>query len=122
MADTLYKIFTGMNIPPTFEDYQELAMRTASQKEHMTELMVSVMGLATEAGEAVDTIKKHVEQGHDLNVDNLIEEAGDVLWYVARLCRALDVDMGAVAVRNIEKLKRRYPDGFSTEASVNRVV
>jgi len=50
-----------------------------------------------------------------------VKELGDCLWYVAAMATALDVDLGEVGARNIEKLRRRYPDGFSAERSLNRV-
>ena len=78
------------------------------------------MGLNGEAGECIDILKKHFYQGHDLDVDKLIDELGDVLWYIAEACTGIGVTMEEVAKRNIEKLKKRYPNGFETERSINR--
>ena len=50
----------------------------------------------------------------------LIKELGDVAWYLAETAFALDVELEEVLMRNIEKLKKRYPEGFSTEKSINR--
>jgi NTP pyrophosphatase (non-canonical NTP hydrolase) len=71
-------------------------------------------------GEIADTIKKVYFHGHDLDRDELVKELGDVLWYVALAATALDVPLAEIMQGNIEKLQRRYPDGFSAEASRNR--
>ena len=86
------------------------------------ELLNGALGITGEAGEVADLIKKHIFHGHDLDTDALIKEIGDVCWYVALLCTAIGVDMASVMEKNIEKLKTRYPEGFSEEASINRVV
>lgn len=84
------------------------------------ELLNGALGLTGEAGEVADQIKKYIFHGHDLNRDDLIKEIGDVCWYVALLCDALEVDLEEVMRRNIDKLRNRYPEGFSEAASVNR--
>ena len=86
------------------------------------DLFNGALGLTGEAGEVADMIKKHIFHGHDLDTDALVKEIGDVCWYVALLCTAIGVDMASVMEKNIEKLKTRYPEGFSSEASINRVV
>ena len=65
-------------------------------------------------------MKKHSFQGHDLDVNHVAEELGDVLWYVAVGAEAIGLTLGEVAQRNIDKLKRRYPDGFDKSRSINR--
>ena len=67
------------------------------------------------AGEAIDIVKKHLAQGHELDREGLIKELGDVAWYLAETATALGVDLDEILGRNIEKLKNRYPEGFSTE-------
>lgn len=102
-------------------EYQQQAMRTASTNMNDYDaLTVAALGLCGEAGEFADTIKKWRYHGHELDRQELVKELGDVLWYVARACEALDVDMGVVMQANIAKLWRRYPDGFSAERSINR--
>ena len=83
-------------------------------------LVWNALGLAGEAGEVADTIKKAVFHQHGLNRGELIKELGDVLWYVAALCSKLDVPLSEVMERNIAKLKQRYPDGYSSDASKAR--
>lgn len=95
--------------------YQLAASRTAGGT-----LAGYGLGLAGETGEVVDQIKKHLDHGHDLDLDHLADELGDVLWYIAAICDATGLHMGRVMERNIWKLERRYPDGFSEERSKNR--
>lgn len=83
--------------------------------------MNGLMGLNGEAGEAIDVAKKHLFQGHELDYDLLAEEIGDVLWYCALCADAMDISLDDIAEMNIAKLKKRYPDGFKEENSINRV-
>lgn len=103
-------------------EYQELAMRTKGDYEPgvIDQLNCAALGLAGEGGEAADLIKKTKYHGHPLDETKLIKELGDVLWYVALAGDALGVTMDDIALMNIEKLKARYPEGFSHEASINR--
>lgn len=107
-------------------EYQRLAGRTLIAEpdaQYTTfELMLAwnAIGLAGEAGEVADTVKKAVFHRHPLDRHELIKELGDVLWYVAALCSKLDVPMNEVMALNIEKLRKRYPDGYSAAASLAR--
>ena len=102
-------------------EYQRLAMTTLNKDLTKKEVLInSVMGLNGEAGEAIDLVKKHLFHGHELKKDELIKELGDVAWYLAEAAYALDIDLETILVKNIEKLKKRYPEGFSVEASINR--
>ena len=108
----------------TFSAYQDNAGRTSGAWKEMDEdkarVAIAAMGLTGESGELVDYLKKWVGHGHPLDTDNVEKELGDVLWYIAELCNALGLDMGKSAQKNVEKLKARYPDGFSQAASINR--
>ena len=84
-------------------------------------LLNGALGLTGEAGEVSDMIKKHIFHGHDLDTDALIKELGDCAWYIALICTAIGVGMDTVLECNIEKLKKRYPEGFSSQASIERV-
>lgn len=77
-------------------------------------------GLTGESGEVADLIKKHFGHGHELDRDKLKKELGDVLWYLARLSAEFGILLSDVADSNIAKLRARYPNGFSEEASKNR--
>jgi NTP pyrophosphatase (non-canonical NTP hydrolase) len=78
------------------------------------------MGLNGEAGECIDIVKKSLFQGHEIDREHLIEELGDTAWYIAVSCQALGVTLEDCLNRNIEKLKKRYPDGFKTKDSLAR--
>lgn len=103
------------------DDYQDLAQRTAHEGFDIDQrLLIACCGLAGEAGEVCDIIKKGVGHGHDIDPARVADELGDVLWYLAEIAAVLDVSLSSVATANIEKLRRRYPDGFSAERSRNR--
>ena len=102
-------------------EYQSLAMTTLNPALSKKDVLINgVMGLCGESGEAIDIVKKHLAQGHDLDREALIKELGDIAWYLAETATALDVSLEEVFSRNIEKLKKRYPDGFSVESSIHR--
>lgn len=103
----------------TFAKHQELVQRTRNNNE--TELPNYALGLVCEAGEFGDMVKKYLYQGHALYLNKCKEELGDVLWYLANICNVLNIDLAEVAKGNVEKLKKRYPNGFGEEYSVNRV-
>lgn len=106
----------------TINEYQELAMRTVNKEMSKKDMMINgVMGLCGESGEAIDIVKKHLAQGHEIDKDKLIKELGDIAWYLAEMATVLDIELEEVFVRNIEKLKKRYPEGFDKEKSLNRV-
>lgn len=111
----------------TADTYQQHAARTlidaldATYSDADIMLVWNAIGLAGEAGEVADTVKKAVLHRHGIDRDVLIKELGDVLWYVAALCTKLDVPMSEVMQRNIDKLRIRYPDGYSAAASQARV-
>lgn len=105
----------------TINEYQKLAMTTLNPDLDKKDVLINgVMGLCGESGEVIDIVKKHLAQGHELDKDKIIKELGDVAWYMAEIATVLDVELEDVLVQNIEKLKKRYPEGFSTEKSVNR--
>ena len=105
----------------TINEYQKLAMTTLNPALSKTDVLLNgVMGLCGEAGEAIDIVKKHLHQGHALDKDKLAKELGDIAWYLAETATALDISLEDVLAGNIKKLRSRYPEGFSTERSVNR--
>lgn len=105
----------------TINEYQRLAMRTLNPKLSRKDMLINgVMGLCGESGEAIDIVKKHLAQGHDLDREALVRELGDVAWYLAETAYALDVPLEDVMQGNIDKLKARYPKGFEAEKSLQR--
>ena len=105
----------------TINEYQKLAMITLNPALSQKEVLInSVMGLCGESGEAVDIVKKHLFQGHELNKEKLAKELGDIAWYLAEAATALNIPLDTIFQGNIDKLKKRYPEGFDTEKSLNR--
>ena len=105
----------------TINEYQKHAMTTLNPKLDKKDVLINgVMGLCGESGEAIDIVKKHLAQGHELDREKLIKELGDIAWYLAETATVLDVTLEEVLTRNIEKLKKRYPEGFDTERSLHR--
>jgi len=78
------------------------------------------MGLGGECGEVLDYLKKVNYHGHDYDEEKLIYELGDVLWYLSNIAYVYNISLEEVAIKNIEKLKNRYPNGFSIEESRGR--
>ena len=104
-------------------EYQKLAMTTLNKELSDKDILINgAMGLCGESGECIDLVKKHLHQGHPLNKEKLIEELGDVMWYIAELAQYLGTDIETIMEGNIEKLAKRYPDGFSQYKSVNRSI
>lgn len=99
--------------------YQELSSKTANNHEYA--LANFGLGIAGESGEVADLIKKAVFHNHNIDKENICKELGDVLWYLSQIASLAGIELDEVAIKNIEKLKQRYPDGFSTERSINRV-
>ena len=96
-----------------FRDYQEESGRTAADPESFSMSVAAyAMGLAGETGELVDLLKKDLFHGRTATLHDIESEAGDVLWYLANLCRVNGIDLQQVAEANLVKLKKRYPNGF----------
>jgi|SRR6478609_1716391 len=100
----------------TLNQYQVEALRTIGSSD----LPILALGVAGEAGEIADIVKKELGHGHPRDAEKMAKEIGDVLWYLAALAEEYGYSLSAIATMNINKLKARYPQGFSTEASLNR--
>lgn len=98
--------------------YQESAARFHTPDP--VRLAAYGLGIAGEAGECADLIKKHIGHGHPLDVEKLKLELGDVLWYVAGLATVCGLTLGDIATTNLAKLEKRYPNGFNTADSIAR--
>ena len=106
----------------TINEYQTAALRTA-QTEELTRVelvMNAALGLCGESGEVADIVKKFRFQGHDLDFDHVAKELGDIAWYLAVGAYAIGLDLESIFRMNIEKLKARYPNGFSADRSLHR--
>ena len=105
----------------TINEYQRLAMTTLNPELDKKDVLINgVMGLCGESGEAIDIVKKWLAQGHALDKVKLAKELGDIAWYLAETAYALEIPLEDILQANIEKLKKRYPEGFSSERSLNR--
>ena len=103
------------------DEYQRLAQRTSrkdiSPDDHLFNAM---LGLAGECGECCDLVKKsRFQDGRTIRAD-LINELGDCLWYIVEAAAAIGCNLSEIATGNIDKLKRRYPNGFDAEKSLHR--
>ncbi len=105
----------------TANEYQRLAMTTLNPELSKKDILINgVMGLCGESGEAIDLVKKWLAQGHDLNKEALAKELGDIAWYLAETAYALDLPLETILQGNLDKLRKRYPEGFHTEDSLHR--
>lgn len=108
--------------------FEELAMRTQANQAlicyrieqlpkmeatTLTQLRNGVTGLSDEVGELNSAVKKYVEYGKPLDITNIQEEVGDCLWRLSQICQAIGYSLEQAMIHNIEKLKVRYPEGFS---------
>lgn len=138
-ADLLYTFLDNINVGlerlagNDFDDYACKAYRTIKLNASNKDLLLEgALGLSGETGEAVDIIKKYIYHEHSIvsktgesklskeDRDKLIYELGDILWYVNEIAYVINAPLSEIANKNIEKLKKRYPEGFSSEASKNR--
>jgi NTP pyrophosphatase (non-canonical NTP hydrolase) len=109
----------------TVADYERSALRTvntenADKFQGYGNLLDGVLGLTGEAGEVADVVKKALFQGHELDEEHMAEELGDVAWYLVLCCHSIGLTLEGVLQGNIDKLRRRYPEGFDKARSINR--
>lgn len=101
--------------------YQRAAARTVNRSlDDRERLADAAAGLAEEAGEVLGLVRKHLYMRHDLDRERLVKELGDVLWCLSAVAGAVGVTLDEVAESNLAKLRARYPDGYSDEASRGR--
>jgi len=107
-----------------FVDFADRIGELDREGANIERLLTSGVGINAEGGEFMEIIKKMVFQGKPWNEDNrehLIIELGDVMWYVAQACMALEVSFDDVIATNVKKLEKRYPEGsFDVYFSENR--
>lgn len=105
-----------------FSQYQILSRRT---QDHTLadgdRLNHALRGLASECGEINGIFQKQIQK-HPVQVEDVVEELGDLLWFCAELADCFGLDLGSVAAANVAKLQGRYPDGFDAERSIHREV
>jgi len=108
----------------TSDNYQSNVLRSKSSQYHIDmispDLLHAAMGCETEVGEIMDAMKKTIFYGKPLDIVNVKEELGDILWYIALGLHACGADFEEAMTANIAKLKARYPDKFSSEGALFR--
>jgi len=108
----------------TFDLFQQQALRTAKEvhtdEEIGMEIIHAALGIASEAGELATSVKRWVAYGQPLDVENIIEEAGDCLWFIAMLMWRLNLPMEAPALSCIAKLYQRFPEKFTEADAIAR--
>jgi len=128
MADfTKYTNFVNEVTSAPSKNYYDFAQRLAqlnNEELPIERLLTAAVGINAEGGEFMEIVKKIIFQGKPWNEDNhehMVIELGDIMWYVAQACMALDVSMEEVLNKNITKLSKRYPEGtFDAYFSENR--
>lgn len=104
----------------SLKEYQALARRTQNNELAIEEKeRHALFGMASEVGE-IHAIYQKVYQGHVMDYMQVVDEMGDLMWFMAELADAIGVSLDDVADHNIGKLKKRYPQGFDVEHSVHR--
>lgn len=119
----------------TPNEYQELSKRTLMNNSvqalkiikeiknlpRLSQIIIAAMKLSSEAGELNDALVKHISYGQPLDEENIIEECGDLLWYITTILTSLNASMELCMVKNIQKLQIRYPEKFTEEHAVKRL-
>ncbi len=115
------KEYSGVNTYMEAKEFQKKVLRTTNPLSDKDERIKNYcFGLGGETGELLDLFKKYFYHGHKLNEEKIKHELGDILWYVANLANELDYKLEDIMEMNIDKLNKRYPNGFSKKDSINR--
>ena len=116
-----YELNLAPEMPLTADEYQAKTMQTLNPDLCKQDMLINgVMGLCGESGECIALVKKLLHQGHELDRAKRCKELGDGAWYLAETAFALDLSLEEVRRGNLHKLKKRYPQGFRAEQSINR--
>lgn len=111
-----YEDYLKLSSLTDIKDYDPVRVRVVDS----VQFLHAVLGLGTEVGELQDALKRWLIYGKPIDKVNVVEELGDLFWYAALLARELGVSFEDVMARNIAKLKKRYPDGFTEHDALNR--
>lgn len=106
--------------PMTLKDYQTKCLRTFNKKDLLTDMLHMSLGMVTEASEIADVMKKHIAYGREIDIVNIKEELGDLLWFIMGMCETINLDVEDVMQTNINKLAVRYPEKYTDELALNR--
>jgi len=119
----------------TLNEYQELALRTAMEDKkqqgrivdsitvypELSQVIIAALKLNSESGELSDALVKHLSYGQPLDIDNIVEECGDLMWYIALILTKFNASMQDCMSMNIEKLRIRYPEQFTERHAIERL-
>lgn len=97
----------------TKQEYADTAGRLLASG--VGKLLHAAVGVSGESGELLDAVKKYLFYGSPLDVENVVEELGDILFYTTMACNALGIPLETVVQRNVHKLSKRYPSGSFSE-------
>ena len=100
------------------QDFDGMIERSGNKR--IMRLLHGAIGASTESAEMLDALKKHIFYGTELDIVNIEEEVGDLLYYCAIICDELNLTLDKVCVKNIDKLQKRYPNKFTKDDAVNR--
>jgi NTP pyrophosphatase (non-canonical NTP hydrolase) len=105
-----------------YRNYSEFVNKHYKQTQNLNfDFLHVACGIGGEAGEIIDALKKHAVYGKQLDVENVVEEIGDILFYIVALCNLIGTNLEAAIIANIAKLRKRYPEGaYSDQAAINR--
>jgi NTP pyrophosphatase (non-canonical NTP hydrolase) len=99
-------------------DYEAIKHRIATR--HNVRILHGIMGIDTESGELTDALKKFLFYGKNIDTVNVVEELGDLLWYVALICDELKISFSDIMRINIDKLRSRYGEKFDEKKAIDR--
>jgi NTP pyrophosphatase (non-canonical NTP hydrolase) len=109
-----------MDIKKYMEESEKTLSKNFDVDDKRAVLLHSAIGLSTESAEILDVFKKSIYYGKELDIVNIKEELGDMMWYFAIMLRELDIDFETLLDKNIEKLRKRYGEKFDKHKSENR--
>jgi NTP pyrophosphatase (non-canonical NTP hydrolase) len=101
-------------------EYQQLALRTEKPLEGLDRLVHAALGAVSDSGELATAVKAAWVYGKNLDGENVREEIGDILWYLAIAADAIETSLSECARCNIEKLKKRYPEKYTDQDAIKR--
>ena len=121
MNDYQQQAARTLNVTPRLSYDTLMAARRSTDDERTLKTAIMGLGIAGEAGEVADYLKKVLGHGHELDLTKLAKELGDVLWYVAALATMHGLKLDDIATTNINKLRERFPNGFTEADSIARL-
>lgn len=116
MDSKKYQIEAAYVDRPTYKDVSDRL-----QDDQLIKILHSAIGIGTEAGEVLDAVKRRMFYNTELDIENLKEECGDILWYMTRMLSYIGSNFEEVMAMNNSKLRKRYPEGFTTKSAVDRL-